>query len=73
MEELKPCPFCGEEVIIEAREYINYGKNETGYILTHDIYRDTGECPIAQLDGEPIGAVMFETESRAIKAWNTRV
>lgn len=64
-EELKPCPFCGEqpEVIKTEGRYVEY------IVSCTNIFNEDGSgCPV-----EPCCTTYFYEESKAIAAWNTRV
>lgn len=61
-EELKPCPFCGEEHVKVA--YTGY-ENE-GCVL-NTIGCSTTNCP-----GHIAGSWRYFSRERAIEAWNTR-
>ncbi|MFC1567336.1 Lar family restriction alleviation protein [Thermodesulfobacteriota bacterium] len=62
MSELKPCPFCGEEVKTHWRMYYYYDyptKEYYAMCLYH-------KCPVKPK------TMYYLTEEEAIKAWNTR-
>lgn len=83
MNELKPCPFCGEK-----RAYIGVHDDEGNYRgrpkceyesdpwsgLSYAIHHDGwGEC-IMCTDGKGgvMGGVLFDTAEEAAEAWNGR-
>ena len=69
-KELKPCPFCGEEVELkEDRDYdtdrfIGY------YVFNSDRCRDMSKplCYGCSIEETPFGS-----KEDTIKAWNTRI
>ncbi len=60
MSELKPCPFCGDEAVIEQLDE-DYNDEWCIYCLNSD-----GECKM-----QPCTQI-YETQEDAIEAWNTR-
>ena len=57
-EELKPCPFCGSDPIIEEDRA---SEKERFIMICGNV-----NCPVHIYTG------WYETEDKAIKAWNTR-
>ncbi len=60
MDELKPCPFCGEEARLDISE-------EKSCETTYDIDCYGKGC------FRPINNFPFESKEQAIKAWNRRI
>lgn len=60
MEELKPCPFCGERVTIY------YSSAKKGFFFMH---RRNGECIL--LTPSPIVG-KYKSLAEAYEAWNRR-
>ena len=58
--ELKPCPFCGSEAVLECRDE-DYNDDWIVYCLNLD-----GECEFCPC------TKYHETAEDAIEAWNTR-
>ena len=56
MTDLKPCPFCGGEGVVQRREYKGY--METFGVVCFDCCAETRP--------------FYNTEEEAIKAWNRR-
>lgn len=82
MEEIKPCPFCGGEVVVAIsdgegnlrdEEYEKDPWSGLAYQLSHNV-SDNPECPVASHyeDGGIIGVWIYDTKESAITAWNTR-
>lgn len=66
--KLKPCPFCGEEVVLTT-DY----NNETGWWFTIDCLND--ECLMSDRNawsGSCVSTGWRRTEKEAIEAWNHR-
>lgn len=64
-EKLLPCPFCGGKAHVMKKECLS-----NGYI-TYGIYHSMFEHANCILSGQLIDAV-FETEEKAMAAWNNR-
>ena len=68
-KELKPCPFCGEDV--QLKEEIDYDTDRLVgyYVFNSERYSDmsTPLCYGCSLDEA------FSTKEETIKAWNTRI
>lgn len=58
MPELKPCPFCGCAAVINHRDFIG----------TWIVECSNNDCPASYMIGNS-----YETEEKAIDAWNRRV
>lgn len=78
--ELKPCPFCGNEIDIvilddefniHDKEYENEPYSGLQYGLSHET-RYNPDCPIATGDDELLGCYGYDTKEEAIEAWNRR-
>lgn len=59
IENVKPCPFCGEQVEIEPPEYTPH------FAVLHDL---KSEC----INKMPIILVKARTMEEAIEIWNRR-
>ncbi len=81
--KLKPCPFCGGEVVIQIRDDEGNLHNEKGYEenpwsgLSYTIghyHEDNEGCPIASYkeDEGQMGVYLYDTREDAIEAWNRR-
>lgn len=77
MTELKNCPFCGEKPWLQLTDsegnfrslsYLDEPYSGEGYVLLHI----PNKCPIGCNKGEPLGQLIYDTETEAIQAWNTR-
>ena len=69
MTELLPCPFCGgEDASVASRQHYRYANKRGWNVLCADCGGGIGliEC------GDGIWRGEFETEAKAIEAWNTR-
>lgn len=64
-KEMKPCPFCGGKAHVIKRECLS-----NGYI-SYGISHSTFEHASCILSGQTLDAV-FETEEKAVAAWNER-
>ena len=80
MEELKPCPFCGQEVEIvrtdsegnfHPEEYFDNPWSGVSYHITHD-YRKVGDCPISTQEDDFVGCIVYQSEEELIENWNFR-
>lgn len=80
MEDLKPCPFCGGEVIVGVadeegnqrdEEYVIAPWSGLSFTLNHE-YGDNPECPIAHFEDGALGTLLYDTREEAIEAWNQR-
>lgn len=83
MNELKPCPFCGGEVLImvcddegniHTWDYEYDPWSGLAYCLWHSQVENlTNECPIAGHEGEgKMGVWLYESRDEAAEAWNRR-
>lgn len=84
MEELKPCPFCGEQVKVvicndcgkihnDKEGEIHYGlRDNLGYGISHNFYGDDFFCPIATRYNQILCDLIYGTEKEAAEAWNMR-
>lgn len=61
MTELKPCPFCGESVVVGKLQY------EMGFGIIHP----DNDCIWMDTDS-PCSDNIYDTEEECIKKWNTR-
>ena len=64
MNELKPCPFCGNKSVETAEIFVHTGLHEGGWTWVVRCNFLKGGC------GSQCGS--RETEEEAIKLWNTR-
>jgi len=60
-ERLKPCPFCGGEIIV--KKYEDTGGDYCEHYLSHE----SNGCVL-----EGIDIMEFKTKQESIDAWNTR-
>ncbi|KIL46959.1 hypothetical protein KP77_25280 [Jeotgalibacillus alimentarius] len=81
-EALKPCPFCGGEVLIQVSDdegnmrsddYESDPWSGLSFALNHPNTRNNPVCPIANHDGEILGTLLYESRSELIKYWNMRI
>lgn len=63
MNEIKPCPFCGENDII-----VEYGGDEN----EHPPFGWTAHCDNYKCDIQHPKTYQFDTKEKAIEAWNKR-
>lgn len=79
-EELKPCPFCGQEIQIgisddegnfRDEEYESDPWSGLSYTLVHEFERGI-PCPIATHEEEILGSRLYESREEATNAWNER-
>lgn len=62
MDELKPCPFCGAEILDMDYDYI---PNKDDRLSNREWWITCYECPCQ-------GVRIVGTKKEAIKAWNQR-
>lgn len=65
MEELKPCPFCGEHLVLID---VKLGD------LTENMTVATAKCPVcnAQISAKCFFLTLDEAEDEVTKLWNRR-
>ena len=80
MNSLKPCPFCGVKPVIQLtdgegnfrpNDYLSEPYSGVGFVLRHNVEWD--ECPIATVDDESLGNIIYDSEEEAIFSWNRRI
>jgi Lar family restriction alleviation protein len=64
-DKLKPCPFCGSEVILVSRWFPNWGDGITKYRV--ECKRRDEDCPV------DVTTRYKFNKPDTIKAWNQRV
>lgn len=79
--DLKPCPFCGEQIEvlkmdeegnIQGEEYFTDPYSGISYGIKH-YYTDKNDCPIATHEDEHVGILLYDNIDELIKIWNHRV
>lgn len=79
-EELKPCPFCGLNIVelvltdgegnLRPPEYEDDPWSGLGFFLYHPETEE--QCPLDCMAGERIGMYTYESREEATKDWNHR-
>lgn len=64
--ELKPCPFCGVEMVITASQYLFGQPKQTHYRIEGNHLRN---CPLSLYDSKPPASLDLDW---LVKCWNTR-
>ena len=65
MSELKPCPFCGREAVLQSD--IRYPRPKCEPQESYEVLRDNYDCVIYRADNR-----YFSSKRKAIEAWNRR-
>lgn len=80
MDELKPCPFCGNSISLGISDDEGNMRDEAyesdpwsglSFTLIHE-YQDNTQCPIATHSEEILGCRLYESRKEATQAWNVR-